>query len=131
MPIINVTNEFYSLGIQNRFATPAEFGQIVFGWSKWGDDNTKFGVYQRRIKRGNFWTKTAKVKKGVGYCREKYYYTANPRTPEQQANRIKFQSAVTAWHNLTPEEKEVYNKRAISLPKSGFNIYISEWVKSI
>lgn len=130
MPIIDPFDDFYSLGIQRRFTRPVEFGQLVCGWSQFGDEDYRFGVYQKRVRRGNFWTNSLKIKKGFGYCKMKYYMTANPKTVSQQANRNKFGDAVRAWQNLTDDQKSVYNKLATRENKSGFNIFIAEWVKS-
>jgi len=60
--------------------------------------------------------------------KEKFYVPYNPRTEPQQANRMKFASAVAAWQALTPEQKELYNKKAANLNMSGYNLFISEFM---
>jgi len=49
-------------------------------------------------------------------------------TDAQQARREKFAAAVAAWQSLTPEQKEVYNKKAMRKNMSGYNLYLSEYM---
>ena len=130
MPIINPTNEFYSLGIRKRYGTPVYFGSGYYGWTKYGNDNPKYGVYRRVVRRGNYWTKTEQIRKGTGYVKQVYFQGSQPRTPEQQANRNKFAQAVAQWQLLTLEEKSVYNRLAIGENKYGYHIFLAEWIKS-
>jgi hypothetical protein len=60
----------------------------------------------------------------------RYYYGENPRTESQQLNRQKLANAVIAWRNLTNIQKRYYNELAIGKDKSGYNIFIAEWIKS-
>ena len=53
----------------------------------------------------------------------------NPRTDEQQQVRKTFGNAVRSWQNRSPEEKNKYNKKARRLAMSGYNLYISEYIK--
>jgi hypothetical protein len=62
--------------------------------------------------------------------KEKFYKPYNPRTELQQANRLKFRAGIDAWHSLSPEEKEEYNKRAYRLKIYGVNLFLREYMLS-
>lgn len=65
---------------------------------------------------------------------QKYPYVvpSNPRTPTQQNNRNKIRLAVLAWQSLTDQQKKFYSdKEPITPTMSGYNFFISEYVKSI
>lgn len=66
-------------------------------------------------------------KTGTQYARE-YEGGANPRTPPQQANRGKMSPANVAWHLLSPAQQAVWIKKAKNLPKSGYNLFISNYL---
>lgn len=129
------------LSIKKRFAKPSSLGQSVFGFSyfgaesaaiKWtqygfrgygkrdyGDIYFLSGIYQVRT-RYNHKTQT----------REKYYIPHNPRSIFQQAWRSIFADAIVAWQGLTSEEKRVYNIKSYGKHKSGYNIFLGEYLKA-
>ncbi|HPS58686.1 MAG TPA: hypothetical protein PK514_11330 [Spirochaetota bacterium] len=53
---------------------------------------------------------------------------SNPRTKNQQANRMRFAEASASWRALPDETKRLYNFRASGLGRSisGFNLYMSD-----
>jgi len=53
----------------------------------------------------------------------------NPRTQLQQENRAAFAVAVKLWQELSPEEKMIYNRKALRKPYSGYNLFISMQMK--
>jgi hypothetical protein len=53
----------------------------------------------------------------------------NPNTEEQRSNRQSFTEAVKSWQALAEEEKSKYNKKARYLNMSGYNLYISGFMK--
>ena len=61
---------------------------------------------------------------GCQYARS-YTVPRNPRTAEQQRNRLSFSCAVKLWQQLSPAEKNRYNRIAEGRPLSGYNIFIS------
>ncbi|PKL16225.1 MAG: hypothetical protein CVV49_17340 [Spirochaetae bacterium HGW-Spirochaetae-5] len=67
---------------------------------------------------------------GSQYARS-YTIPANPRTEEQQNNRMRFADAVKLWQQLSDEEKSVFNTRAEGTPLSGYNLFISVTLKGI
>lgn len=61
-----------------------------------------------------------------------YVVTDNPRTDLQQANRNKIKLAVISWKSLSEETKNFYRrKEPITPTMSGYNYYISEYIKSL
>jgi hypothetical protein len=117
MAIINPVKLFNVPGIVKRYGKPNQFGQVVYGWSWFGNTDEKIDVY--RLRHYN-------SKKMSGNL--PYYMTANPQTEEQQTNRAKFSNAVASWQNLTDEEKNAYNELSTGTNKSGYNIFISRYM---
>lgn len=60
-----------------------------------------------------------------------YSIPRNPKTEAQQANRTLFAEAVKHWQKLSPDEKLVYNLEASAKPCSGYNLFISNYMKGI
>jgi hypothetical protein len=74
------------------------------------------GIYQRRH-----------TKNGVLSIKMKFYTPTNPNSPEQVANRSKFQSAMFAWNALTPEQRIPYTKKAKKLMLRPHNVFVREY----
>jgi len=55
---------------------------------------------------------------------------ANPCTDKQVEIRRTFGNAVRSWQDLHAEDKNRYNKKARRLSMSGYNLYISEYMKN-
>jgi hypothetical protein len=53
----------------------------------------------------------------------------NPDTERQRTVRYAFAEAVKTWQSMNRDEKEKYIIRAHSLPMSGYNLFISEYMK--
>jgi hypothetical protein len=68
--------------------------------------------------------------KGRQYVRS-YAVPSNPRTAVQQKNRTLFAHAVKAWQGLSPEQKNIYNRKAAGRPFTGYNLFISMAMKGI
>lgn len=66
--------------------------------------------------------------KGRQYVRS-YAIPRNPRTVAQQENRTTFAEAVKLWQELSPEERMIYNRKALGKPYSGYNLFISIQMK--
>lgn len=115
----------FCLKIQKKLGWPyaksAEYGVTNFGTVKFGNEYTNpavddFGIYQQRHCIG-----------GVKNIQMRFYRPTNPRTAPQQSNRTKFAQAVSAWQELTAEQKESYNARAKGKNYHGYNLFISEY----
>jgi len=68
-------------------------------------------------------------------CREgkistkRHFYDYNiDATPARRLRRLKFAAAVVAWKILTPEQKLLYNERAVGRHMSGYNLFIKEFM---
>lgn len=77
------------------------------------------GIYQMRM-----------TKKGKIPIKMKFYVPTNPRSVLQQANRQKFADAMTAWKNLTFEQRKVYNDRAKKRQMFGWGLFIREYYQA-
>lgn len=127
---IEPTDTLKSLTVQNLFGTSAGYGFAVLGRAQCGDDNFVGGIYQ---KRHTGYNQTGRI---AGRVRKTYYVlmrdnpTTNPNTEAQQTQRSKFADAVSAWQGLTNEQKANYNTRRNIGARSGYNIFISEYMKT-
>ena len=97
-----------------------EYGVLYFGLDIFGDMIPFSGIYR-----------TDNVSGYTRYYREPYYITKNPRYEDQQAWRGTFADAISAWQDLTPEQQEVYNKRAKNKNFTGYNLCIKETIEVI
>jgi hypothetical protein len=55
----------------------------------------------------------------------------NPDTEAQRAVRLAFGDAVRAWQSLSPDERYAFNRKVRYLNMSGYNLYISNYIKRI
>jgi hypothetical protein len=58
-----------------------------------------------------------------------YVIPRNPDTIAQRGIRKTFADAVKSWQALTSEEKYKFTRKARSLQMSGYNLYISKFMK--
>ncbi len=65
---------------------------------------------------------------GKQYARA-YVIPKNPDTEAQRINRHIFAEAVEKWQNLSRIEKEMYNKKTRQRSCSGYNLFISLYIK--
>jgi len=77
------------------------------------------GIYQMRM-----------TKRGKRPIKMKFYTPTNPQTIPQQANRIKFTNAMTAWGLLTAEQKIEYTIRAKKRNMFGWGLFIREYYQA-
>ncbi len=106
-------------GDEEVYDPASEYGARIYGDFLYGETKNLWGIYQRRHERGK-----------VNYNRLKFYIPSNPRTVPQQANRTKFTNGMTAWSNLTDEQKAVYNERAKVKKVYGVNLFLREYLNS-
>jgi hypothetical protein len=81
--------------------------------------HSSFGIYCRR-----------RTAKGQYVVREKFYNERIPATPARLVCQSKFALAVAAWQGLTSEQKAVYNRNVSGRHMAGFNLYISNYLKT-
>lgn len=119
MAITTFNSRLYSLVTTKDFGLPNGFGEVYFGWSEFGDWNVHSGTYAR-----------VDSKQGKVVCRKRHMWPLNPQTEKQQEVRSKFALAVSAWQNLTNQEKSVYNTLGEQKSLPGYNYFISEYLKN-
>ena len=88
--------------------------------------NTLGNVYSGTIGK----SKTACIRDGKQYVRT-YVIPNDPKTAKQMEQRKKYASAVEIWKEMSDDEKDIYNRRAVNLNMSGYNIFISEFTRGI
>ena len=66
---------------------------------------------------------------GRTYIR-RYVIPRNPNTLKQRSIRRSFADAVKAWQNVNNTIKDRFNRKADYLNMSGYNLFISEYMKS-
>jgi len=119
-----------SLAVTNIYGTSAGYGFAVFGRAQFGDENWEGGIYQKRVTGYNQTGRISGRKRKTYYVLMRDNPTTNPNTEDQQIQRSKFADAVASWQGLTNEQKANYNQRSNIGHKSGYNVYISEYMKS-
>lgn len=67
---------------------------------------------------------------GEDYLKRAYVKPVQPWTALQLTRAQKFRNGVMAWQALTVPQKEAYNVRADPLKMSGFNLFMSEYMKA-
>ena len=60
--------------------------------------------------------------------RRRHVIPHNPKTPAQTLRRERFADAVTAWQLLPIGEKVDYGRRASKQARTGYNLFISEYL---
>jgi hypothetical protein len=60
-----------------------------------------------------------------------YVKPTDRHTPAQLAQRMKMRDAVASWHTIDPDLKATYRARAKPLNMTGFNLYISTYLRSV
>ena len=63
-------------------------------------------------------------------CIRTYVVPYNPDTALQRNIRSSFADAVKSWQSLTGEERYKYKRRSRRINMSGYNLYISEYLKN-
>ncbi len=60
-----------------------------------------------------------------------YVKPSNPDTEKQRYIRNLFSEAVLSWQNISDNQKAYWNKCAAGKPVSGYNMYISSYIKRV
>jgi hypothetical protein len=63
-------------------------------------------------------------------CIRTHVVPYNPDTEAQRIVRRAFGDAVRSWQSMSDDEKNTYNRKARFLDMSGYNLYISEYMKT-
>jgi len=139
VPEIKEFEKLFSSLARQQFGRPCHYGHIFFGNTNYGDEELFFSrcEFGKRdygdfkcgdliIFSGIF--RTDNVTGKTKHYREPYYITKNPRYENQQNWRGVFADAIAAWQGLTQEQKNHYNDIAEGRKKSGYNLYLREYL---
>ncbi len=72
-----------------------------------------------------FYTRRGKL------CVRTYVIPRNPDTEAQRIVRRSFAEAVISWQSMTAEEQYIYKRKARHINMSGYNLYISKYLKRV
>jgi hypothetical protein len=104
-----------SLASHKKIGWPNLCGTIICGWSRMGDSEKISGIYREFV-----YEKKRKKE------RLNFYPYVITHTTVQQINRSWFAQSVSRWQVLSFEDKEQYNKRAVGMHMSGYNLWMKE-----
>lgn len=131
MPFIDCFDKIPAFTIKRRLGYPRQCGWSMCGWSKCGDLNEFSGVYQtRRNRKWNGIGGFIIAKKQRNFF-QKPAWPTNTITPRRTEVRTNFASAVFAWQSLTDEQKKAYNAIGMKKSKRGYEVFLSQFLKSI
>lgn len=120
MAVIGWKERAYSLGVRGKIGKPDTVGDFWLGYSDLGYQNSFSGIYQSRPR------KTRRI-----FVKMKYCIPPQPRTSKQQGGRIKFGLAIDSWNNQTFETQVLWNKKRYPYHMSGYNRYLSNFLKTV
>ena len=118
MALPKITERWFIKDLRGKYGPPTGVGDFWLGYSEAGNDDPLSGVWQKR-----------RTLTGIKPCRMRYYITPNPRTVAQQANRNKLAQAIIEWNALTLEQQKVWNLKKRPVRCSGYNRFISNYIK--
>ncbi len=64
-------------------------------------------------------------------CVRTYVIPRNPDTLAQKAMRRNFADAVLSWQSMTADERYAFTRKARNINMSGYNLYISLYMRTI
>ena len=145
-------DRFCDLRVAGTFGKPYEFGEKIFGlgcygeeekefllngygiqeygFSQYGANNIRFGVYQKRF---SHWKIVGEKRKWYGktfVIREKFFGEKKSQTEAQVICRNKFKTGMEAWRALTNEQRQEYNIKGHKIRLHGVNLFLKNWLKS-
>lgn len=119
MPVLYPLKNLYSIEARQKIGKPNQYGESIYAWSLYGDENIFAGIYWILRVDGFL------LKKRVPFYDYKITHTT-----AQTTQRTKLKNAVIAWQALTIEQKKAYNKRAVGRHYFGYHLFISEYMKT-
>lgn len=119
MAKVTPTTGLFALAEWGKFGKPNGVGEIWPGWSEMGDWEPRAGYYKRQ------WNGHAKCK-----TRTRFYWPKKHTSGPGFDRYTIFRNGVTAWHALTDEERLVYNNLRYPFSQTGFNRFMSKYLKS-
>lgn len=137
MPVVKSFNNKDPLDAMLAFSQRGRLGRgsglgfYDFGKAVIGEFVALGGTYQRRVSGYNNKGRSAKRRPRTYYVRMRDCTPSNPRTPKQQAHRMRMRQAVSDWRNLTEAERQEWNRKAARVGRYGFNRFLSWRLKQL
>jgi hypothetical protein len=78
-----------------------------------------------------FYTRRHTASGTITQCVRAHVIPRNPDTEAQRAVRRSFADAVRSWQSMSPVEQNSFNRKARYLNMSGYNLFISNYLKRI
>lgn len=119
MTVVSPIEALRSTETRKKFGSPNGYGNIIFGFSFYGDDNIFAGIYRRRPTR-----------RGVSIVKMRFYRPFVQRTEDQGIQRNKMIAAVSAWKALTDSQKNTYRQIANKKKRRGVDFFISQFLNT-
>lgn len=110
--------KLYSLDSRGKFGRGGGFGRVTFSYNFFGFYSIFSGIYSKKYYFGEPYI-----------SKMKFYRPTNPRTERQQNWRAIFATGKTLWDSLSAEEKEYYRKRGRNEKMTGYNFFMSNYLK--
>jgi len=131
MPFLEYPQASIAMKIRKRLGKPNMYGWMMYGWSEYGDDNEFSGVYQSRKHRRYNGDGTFTL-----YGRNKNFvmkpaWPSQPPSAARDAQQAKFVQALEMWQSLTEAQKKAYNTIATKRSKRGYDLFMSQTLKSL
>lgn len=131
MPFVVWPQQLLGFKIKKRLGLPNMFGWLIYGWGQYGDDNIFSGLYQQRRRRiGNGKNEPiifGKIKNFV----QRPQWPIQPPSAARDFVQSSFSVALSMWQALTPSQKNVYNTIATRRSKRGYDLFMSQTLKSL
>lgn len=117
--LVTVKNGLWSFNQKGRFSIPNGLGVIFLGWNALGYEEDRAGTYQRQG-----------TVKGKPQIKTWHNWPTNPHRPAQVLRQNVFADAVSAWQALTPAERYAYNHTKNLRGKTGYNLFLGNYLKA-
>lgn len=118
MARLSAEQKVVALETRGRFGRPSSFGRAHFGFNLLGQDDSLCGIFQK-----------ATFADGRAISIRPFYWPSNPQTPAQVARRTLFQEGVSAYRALTPEQLIAINEEGKRRGMSGYNLFLSKYLR--
>lgn len=104
--------------IRGKVGRGGGFGRLCFGYNTFGLYSIYFGIFSKKYYFGKPYI-----------SKMKFYRPTNPQTIRQQNWRVIHAYGTFLWQNKDTEQQEPYKLRAYRLKMTGYNLWLSRWLK--
>lgn len=115
-----------ALSMRGKLGAGTEYGFTDLGKGFYTEADPLAGTYQKRVDGYNQYSrKPAKHRKSYPVLMRDCTPN-NPRTPAQQAGRMRFKLAMQMWRALTQSERDEWNEKAAKYSRYGVHLYLKK-----